>query len=281
MAEKRTAAVFSDAGKRTGEVALDPEIFGLEPNVAVMHQVVTAQLAAARAGTAKTKTRSEVRGGGRKPWRQKGTGRARVGSTRTPIWRKGGIVFGPTPRDYSYRLGRQKQRHALQMALTVKRRDDQIVVVDELSIEAPKTKNVARMLADLDLQGKVWIAEIAGTRGPVFRWRVPVLPELDEGIAHPEHGHFRGGFVQADGAIRPGEIAVPACLLHHLEAEQVAIKSQRRVEIRHGYGHMVQSDDHVLCPRWLRSDEPGIPEPVGVRRLADTAVTVHSPRHVG
>jgi len=115
-----------------------------------------------RQGTHSTKGKWEVSGGGRKPWRQKGTGRARVGSSRSPIWRKGGVVFGPKPRDHSYSIGSQKQRHALQMALTVKQRDEQIVVVDSLDIEAPKTKEVAKMLAGLELDGRVLIYDPAG-----------------------------------------------------------------------------------------------------------------------
>src|SRR5690606_16861621 len=105
-------------GSSAGEIALDPEVFGIEPNMAVLHQVVTAQLAAARAGTHSTKTRAEVSGGGRKPWRQKGLGRARHGSTRAPQWTGGGIAHGPKPRDYSQRTPKKMKRLALRSALS-------------------------------------------------------------------------------------------------------------------------------------------------------------------
>ena len=140
-------------------------IFAEEFKEPLIHQVVTAYLAGGRSGSSSQKNRSDVRGGGSKPWRQKGTGRARVGSTRNPIWRKGGIAFGPQPRNYGYRLGSKKQRHALQMALTVKQRDQQIVVVDTLQIEAAKTKEVAKMLADLGLEGKILIYDSSANEG--------------------------------------------------------------------------------------------------------------------
>jgi large subunit ribosomal protein L4 len=140
-----------------GEVQVADAVFDRNVKRSLLHEAVVHHQAGQRQGTHKVKNRSEVSGGGRKPWRQKGTGRARVGSTRNPIWRKGGTVHGPTPRDYSYRLGTGKQRHALQMALTVKQREGQIVVLDALAIEAPKTKEVARLLAGLELQGRILI----------------------------------------------------------------------------------------------------------------------------
>ncbi|SVB40039.1 uncharacterized protein METZ01_LOCUS192893 [marine metagenome] len=140
-----------------GEVEVTASVFDRNVKRTLLHEAVVHYQASRRQGTHKTKTRAEVSGGGRKPWRQKGTGRARVGSTRNPIWRKGGVAFGPQPRNYGYRLGSKKQRHALQMALTVKQRDQQIVVVDTLQIKAPKTKEVAKMLAGFGLEGKVLI----------------------------------------------------------------------------------------------------------------------------
>jgi len=160
-----TIPVKDRKNKAVGEVEVAPTVFDRNVKRTLLHEAVVHYQAGRRQGTHKTKGRAEVSGGGRKPWRQKGTGRARVGSTRNPIWRKGGVVFGPTPRDYSYRLGRQKQRHALQMALTVKQREDQIVVVDDLSIEAPKTKAVAAMLAGLNLEGRVLIYDIEANEG--------------------------------------------------------------------------------------------------------------------
>ena len=149
----------------TGEVEVKASVFDRNVKRTLLHEAVVHYQASQRQGTHKTKTRAEVSGGGRKPWRQKGTGRARVGSTRNPIWRKGGIAFGPRPRNYSYRLGSKKQRHALQMALTVKQRDQQIVVVDTLQIEVAKTKEVAKMLADFGLEGKILIYDSSANEG--------------------------------------------------------------------------------------------------------------------
>jgi len=148
-----------------GEVEVKASVFDRNVKRTLLHEAVVHYQASQRQGTHKTKTRAEVSGGGRKPWRQKGTGRARVGSTRNPIWRKGGIAFGPRPRNYSYRLGSKKQRHALQMALTVKQRDQQIVVVDTLQIEVAKTKEVAKMLADFGLEGKILIYDSSANEG--------------------------------------------------------------------------------------------------------------------
>ena len=157
-----TIPVRDRTNKAVGEVQVDAKVFDRNVRRSLLHEAMVQYQAGKRQGTHSTKGKGEVRGGGRKPWRQKGTGRARVGSTRNPIWRKGGIVFGPQPRDYSYNMGRQKQRHALQMALTVKQRDEQIVVVDNLELEAPKTKEVVKMLAGLALEGRVLIYDVEG-----------------------------------------------------------------------------------------------------------------------
>ncbi|MDP9336223.1 MAG: 50S ribosomal protein L4, partial [Actinomycetota bacterium] len=143
------------SGGDGGTVELPDDIFGIEPNVAVMHQVVNAQLAAKRAGTHSTKTRAEVRGGGAKPWRQKGTGRARQGSIRAPQWRGGGVAHGPKPRDYSQRTPKKMVRLALCSALSDRAADGKVVVVDEWSFDAPRTKDALAALEVLDLQGKV------------------------------------------------------------------------------------------------------------------------------
>jgi len=135
-------------------VELPDDIFGIVPNVAVMHQVVTAQLAAKRAGTHSTKTRSEVRGGGAKPWRQKGTGRARQGSIRAPQWRGGGIAHGPQPRDYTQRTPKKMVRLALRSALSDRAADGKVVVVDDWGISAPSAKSGVRLLEALELREK-------------------------------------------------------------------------------------------------------------------------------
>ena len=147
------AKVIDGTGKSTGDKTLPEELFGGEINVGLMHQVVTAQLAAARSGTASTKTRSEVRGGGSKPWRQKGTGRARHGSSRSPIWVGGGVVFGPHPRDYTQRLPKKMRKAALRSALADKANAGQVFILDGFS--ETKTKAAAEALKSAGIEGKV------------------------------------------------------------------------------------------------------------------------------
>lgn len=156
MAETLTADLYTADGTPKGEVELNEEIFGIEPNADVMHQVVTAQLAARRAGTHSTKTRAEVRGGGRKPWRQKGLGRARHGSIRSPQWVGGGVAHGPKPRDYSQRTPKKMKRLALRSALSARAAEGQIRVVESFDAwDAPKTKNATALLAAMGVTGKV------------------------------------------------------------------------------------------------------------------------------
>jgi large subunit ribosomal protein L4 len=162
-----TAPLFNSDGLRLGEVKLDPEIFGIEPNLAVLHQVVTAQLAGARAGTHKTKKRSEVRGGGAKPWRQKGTGRARAGSIRAPQWRGGGVAHGPEPRDYSQRTPKKMRRLALLSALSARAAENAVMVVEAFDWTAPKTRDAVALLAAVGAGGKTLLVltsldEVAG-----------------------------------------------------------------------------------------------------------------------
>jgi large subunit ribosomal protein L4 len=142
-------------GGEDGTVELDPAVFGVQPNVPVMHQVVTAQLAAARAGTQSTLTRAEVRGGGRKPWRQKGTGRARQGSTRAPHWSGGGIALGPKPRSYRQRTPKKMVQLALRSALSDRAAEDRVAVVSTWDFDPPKTKEAKAALAALGITGKV------------------------------------------------------------------------------------------------------------------------------
>jgi large subunit ribosomal protein L4 len=145
-------AVLDQTGKATETLELKPEVFGVEVRVPLLHQAVTRELADRRAGTHDTKGRSEVSGGGRKPWRQKGTGRARQGSIRAPQWRKGGTVFGPTPRSYRQAMPRSARREALRAALADKLRSGGLAVVDRLQVPEPKTRVLARRLADLGLK---------------------------------------------------------------------------------------------------------------------------------
>lgn len=154
--------VLNAKGKKAGSVELPEEIFGVQVNVPVMHRVVRAQLAAARAGTHSTKTRAEVRGGGRKPWRQKGTGRARQGSIRAPQWRGGGVVFGPTPRDHSLRVNKKEKVLALRSALTDRRAGGNLVVLDGLDFEEPKTARAVELLDTVGLGGRKLLFVVDG-----------------------------------------------------------------------------------------------------------------------
>lgn len=163
-----SVAIMNIAGKSAGSANLADAIFGIEPNVGVMHQVVNAQLAARRAGTHKTKTRSEVRGGGAKPWKQKGTGRARQGTTRAPQWIGGGVAHGPQPRDYSERTNKKMKRLALHSALSDRASDNKIVVVDSWSFDAPSTKGAAAALAALGVEGK---SLVVLDRGDEMAWK--------------------------------------------------------------------------------------------------------------
>lgn len=156
--------VFDMAGKSVGEITLSDAVFGIEPNAAVMHAAVVNYLANQRQGTQSTLTRAEVRGGGRKPWRQKGTGHARQGSIRSPQWRHGGIALGPKPRDYSYTLNRKVKRLAIKSAFSSKVLDNEIIVVDNITVNDYKTKTVVEMLKALGVEKKALI----------------VMPEKDE-----------------------------------------------------------------------------------------------------
>jgi len=161
-------AVRDRTGAETGKIELDASTFGIEPNKAVMHQVVTAQLAARRSGTQSTKTRAEVRGGGAKPWRQKGTGRARHGSIRSPQWRGGGVALGPKPRDYSQRTPKKMVRLAVRSALSDRASSGRVVVVGDWGFEAPKTQEAVTALDALGTEGRVLIV---AERTDVNTWR--------------------------------------------------------------------------------------------------------------
>lgn len=156
--------VFDMTGKSVGEMTLSDAIFGIEPNTSVMHAAVVNYLANQRQGTQSTLTRSEVSGGGRKPWKQKGTGRARQGSTRAPQWTHGGSALGPKPRDYSYELPKKVKRLALKSAFSTKVADNDLIVVDNIAVEGFKTKAVVEMLSKLGADKKALI----------------VMPELDQ-----------------------------------------------------------------------------------------------------
>jgi large subunit ribosomal protein L4 len=152
-----TLKITTAAGKSSGKVDLDEAYFGVEPNLPLMHQVVTAQLAARRSGTQSTKTRAEVRGGGAKPWRQKGTGRARQGSIRAPHWRGGGVTHAPKPRSYKQRTPKKMIRQALASALSDRRADGKVVVLDGWGIDTPSTKAALEVLGRIGVEGRVLV----------------------------------------------------------------------------------------------------------------------------
>jgi large subunit ribosomal protein L4 len=149
--------VFNVEGSQVGELDLADGVFGIEPNTHVLHSAVVLQQASLRQGTHKVKGRSEVRGGGRKPWKQKGTGRARQGSIRSPQWKGGGVVFGPTPRSYGFKLPRKVRRLALRSALSTKVAANNIIVLDQLSLSQPKTKDFAKILTNLKIGRKALV----------------------------------------------------------------------------------------------------------------------------
>lgn len=146
-----SASLYSSEGSRVGEVPLKEEVFGAEPHGAVMHQVMTGQLRNLRQGTASAKERAEVRGGGAKPWRQKGTGRARAGHRRSPIWKGGGTVFGPHAKDYNRTIPKALRRKALISILSAKAREEKLLVVQDFSMEQPKTRRVVELLTQLGI----------------------------------------------------------------------------------------------------------------------------------
>ncbi|MDR1465035.1 MAG: 50S ribosomal protein L4 [Oscillospiraceae bacterium] len=163
-----TVSVFDQTGGKVGELALNESVFGIEPHVPAMHLVVLNYLARQRQGTQSTLTRGEVRGGGKKPWRQKGSGRARQGSTRSPQWTHGGIAHGPKPRKYGVAINRKVRRLALKSALSSKVRDEEIVVLDDLKLDAIKTKEVVKILSALEA-GKKTLLVLPESNDVIYR----------------------------------------------------------------------------------------------------------------
>ena len=149
-----TIDIKNAEGAKVGTLELADSVFGIEPNIPVMHQVVRMQRASWRAGTHDTKTRGQVRGGGKKPWRQKGTGRARQGTIRAPHWRGGGVVFGPHSRSYAFKVNKKEIKLAIRSALSAKLADGQLIVVDKIEFEKPRTKDAVAMLKALEVEGR-------------------------------------------------------------------------------------------------------------------------------
>ena len=163
--------VYDMSGKQVGEVELSEAVFGITPNEAVVHEAVKHHLAALRQGTQSALTRAEVSGGGRKPWRQKGTGRARQGSTRAPQWTHGGIVFAPKPRDYTFAMNKKAKRLALKSVLSAKASEQNVVVIDAIKMAAPKTKEFAAFLNAVDCTGKTLVVTAAADQNVVLSGR--------------------------------------------------------------------------------------------------------------
>lgn len=167
--------VFNMSGSEVGSIELNDSIFAVEVNTHVMHQAVVQYLANKRQGTQSALTRAEVRGGGRKPWRQKGTGRARQGSTRSPQWTGGGVVFAPKPRDYSFKLNKKVKRLALKSALTTKVNDGKFVVVDEINLPEMKTKEMVKVLNNINVNKSLVVLEDANEKAVVAARNIPTV----------------------------------------------------------------------------------------------------------
>lgn len=179
-------ALLNQEGSQVGEITLNDAIFGIEPHQQAMFDAVLLQRASLRQGTHKTKTRTEVRGGGRKPWKQKGTGRARQGSIRSPQWRGGGVVFGPTPRSYNLKMNKKVRRLALKSALSFKVLEGEMVVLNELTLAAPKTKEMVTILSKLEADKKVLLVVGAENNNALLAARnvasVKVIPATDVNV---------------------------------------------------------------------------------------------------
>ena len=160
-------SVYNIEGKEVGTIELNDAVFGVEVNEHLLHMAVVSQLANKRQGTQKAKTRSEVSGGGRKPWRQKGTGHARQGSTRAPQWTGGGVVFAPTPREYTFKMNKKEKRAALKSALTSRVEENKFIVVDELVFNEIKTKNFANVLKNLDVKKALVVLEAGNVNAEI------------------------------------------------------------------------------------------------------------------
>ena len=166
-------SVYNIEGKEVGTIDLNDAVFGVEINEHLVHMAVVSQLANKRQGTQKAKTRSEVSGGGRKPWRQKGTGHARQGSTRSPQWTGGGVVFAPTPRDYSIKLNKKEKRAALKSALTSRVEENKFIVIDELKFDEIKTKNFQNVLNNLKVDKALVVLEDGNTNVEISARNIP------------------------------------------------------------------------------------------------------------
>ena len=181
-----TIEIKTAEGKKASTAELADSVFGIEPNIPVMHQVVRMQRASWRAGTHNTLTRGQVRGGGKKPWRQKGTGRARQGTIRAPHWRGGGVVFGPHPRNYDFKVNKKEIKLAIRSALSAKLADEQLIVVDKFEFEKPCTKDAVKVLEALGIEGRCTIVVTDENVNAFLSFRniptVDIVPSGDENV---------------------------------------------------------------------------------------------------
>ena len=258
-----TADLYSADGKKQGSVDLNPDIFGIEPNMAVMHQVVTAQLAAARAGTHSTKTRSEVRGGGRKPWRQKGIGRARHGSIRSPQWAGGGVAHGPKPRDYSQRTPKKMRRLALRSALSDRASTGNVKVVETFDVwDTPKTKNAVALLEAMEITGKVLLIAEDHERAAIKSFRnLGNVIASNLGQANTYDELWADTVIMSQGTLALGQSA-PRGTEEHAEQAQ-------NPEVRNQTSEAAASVESA--------DSPDSPESVDTPESADTPESVDTP----
>lgn len=200
--------MFDQTGKKIKDVNLADEVFGIEPNEAVLFDAIIMQRASLRQGTHKTKNRSEVRGGGRKPWKQKGTGNARQGTIRAPQWTGGGVVFGPTPRSYSYRLNKKVRKLALRSALSLKVADKELMLLDKLVFDAPKTKDAINVLASLKAEGKSLVVskEYCDATARSFR-NIPKVNYITvDQVSVLDLAHYTNVVMTEDAAMQLGEV---------------------------------------------------------------------------
>jgi len=252
--------VKNPAGKSAGSVELDDALFGIRPNVSVLHQVVTAQLARRRAGTQSTKTRSEVRGGGAKPYRQKGTGNARQGSTNAPHYVGGGVAFAPKPRSYAQRTPKKMIRLALRSALSDRASEGRVVVVDEWGFETPKTKDARIALAALGLDGRVLVVVDREDAATARSFRN--LPEVQ--LIQP--GELNAYDVLCNEWIVFTKATLPAALPTDTRRADRAVVSTQGVTTQHGPG--AHADDPAEGPR----DEDDADAPSTVQAFAAAVI---------
>ncbi len=200
--------MFDQTGKKLKDVNLADEVFGIEPNEAVMFDAIIMQKASLRQGTHKVKNRSEVRGGGRKPWKQKGTGNARQGTIRAPQWTGGGVVFGPTPRSYKYRLNKKVRKLALRSALSLKVANEEFMLLDKLSFDAPKTKSAIEVLTSLNAVGKSLVVskDYCDVTARSFR-NIPKVSYMTVSqVSVLDLSHYTNVLMTEDAAMQLGEV---------------------------------------------------------------------------